>query len=267
MNNSPLFSIVTSTHNRPFLLERMIDSVLKQTYKNWELIIIDDSTDNRTSKLMYRYQNNFKILYSRNKENIGLPESRNRGLDLATGDWIFFLDDDDLFFDNYSLQTVADCLTSNKISWAVFNRTDPSGCSFTKLLKPNKNQTYNWIKDFLFGRAIRGDAAHCLKKEMIDGIRYRGSHRAEWYFWYDLAKKSNFYYFDLNIIQAEYLPDGMSNTRYLENERIYQGQQFREMLKQPETLKYLPIITKRYFMSFVVVNKILNRLRNKQTSH
>lgn len=258
-------SIITSTYNRPELLDRMIGSLLKQTYANWELVIIDDSTDDETKKYMDKHLNNLQIIYRKNDNNEGLPYSRNRGIDIAKGDWITFLDDDDIYVDSTALQRVVDVLKSDNLSWHIFNRVNPAGVSFTKCLEPTDNNCYNWLRDFLFGRAMRGDAVHFIKKDLIKNTRYRGPHRAEWYFWYDLAKKSNYRYNNIPVVQAEYLPDGMSNLGYLKKERIYQGQQFREMIRHINTWRYLPIIAIRYVMSFVIVRKILNWLKSKHS--
>lgn len=256
-------SIVTATYNRPELLERMIDSVLKQTYKNWELIITDDSTNDETKKLIEKYLDNPQIVYQKNKSNEGLPHSRNRGIDVANGEWVTFLDDDDIYTDSIALQRVVNILKSNSSDWHVFNRVNRDGISFTKYFKSGDDGYYNWTQDFLFGKTIRGDCVHFIKKDLIANTRYRGENRAEWYFWYDLAKKGNCKYNNVKVVQAEYLPDGMSNLGYLKKERIYQGQQFREMIKQKSTWKYLPIIAIRYVLSFFVVRKILNKLQNK----
>jgi len=263
--HTPNISIITPSYNRPLLLERMIQSVLSQTYTDWELLVIDDSTNLESNKLMQKYQNDPQITYLKNHQNQGLPYSRSRGLDIARGTWITFLDDDDLYVDSLCLEKTSKILESDSSPWFVFNRVDVSGYSFTKALKEKKS--YNWLTDYLYGNSFRGDAVHFIKKNLIDTTRYQEAHRAEWDFWFNLAKKSNFVYHPIPIVQAEYLPDGMSNLGYLQKEQIYQGQQFREMIKSTSTWKYVPIIAKRYVASFVPVRKLINRLRNKQTAH
>lgn len=98
----PLVSIVIPTFNRKSeFINRSIQSVLKQTYQNFEIIIVDDNqnTDiaNDINHLVSEY-NDSRIIYIKNKENIGGAKSRNKGIRLSKGDYITFLDDDDFYF-------------------------------------------------------------------------------------------------------------------------------------------------------------------------
>ena len=94
-------SVIISTYNRKLYLEKAIDSVLKQTYENIEIIIIDDCSKDGTEDIMNKYKNNKKIKYHRNSVNRGCGTSRKYGVEnYATGNYIIFLDDDDLFI-NY----------------------------------------------------------------------------------------------------------------------------------------------------------------------
>ena len=73
-----------------------IDSVISQTYKNWELIIIDDCSTDNTKEIVSSYKDK-RILFFANSENSGAAFSRNRALSLAKGRWIAFLDSDDIW--------------------------------------------------------------------------------------------------------------------------------------------------------------------------
>ena len=92
MNSNPLISVIITTYNRPNLLKRSIDSVLKQSYKNIELVIIDDS-----SKAPIDLPDDNRIIYFRNKKNKGVQYSRNKGLSIVSGIYVLNLDDDDYF--------------------------------------------------------------------------------------------------------------------------------------------------------------------------
>ncbi len=93
--NNPLISIIIPTYNRAQYLVRAIDSVLKQSYRNWELIIIDDASDDRTEEIIASYLKNPQITYQKLPFNKGVSHARNRGVDKALGEWIAFLDSDD----------------------------------------------------------------------------------------------------------------------------------------------------------------------------
>ena len=87
-------SIIIPVYNRIKLLPRSIDSILNQTYKNFELIIIDDCSNDDIKKIIKNYKDN-RIKYIRNKKNMGVSYSRNIGIKKSMYDLIAFLDSDD----------------------------------------------------------------------------------------------------------------------------------------------------------------------------
>jgi glycosyltransferase involved in cell wall biosynthesis len=88
------FSIIIPTYNRAHRIEKAIDSVINQSFKNWELIIIDDCSTDSTSDIVSGYTDD-RLRYYKNNENLERCNSRNRGIDLANGEYICFLDSDD----------------------------------------------------------------------------------------------------------------------------------------------------------------------------
>ena len=97
--NNPLVSIIIPTYNRPDYLERAVNSVLKQTHENLEIIIIDDNSSYDLSHVISKFQDS-RIKIYRNSTNRGSVYSRNRGISLSKGDYINFLDDDDELLPN-----------------------------------------------------------------------------------------------------------------------------------------------------------------------
>ena len=92
----PIVSVVMSTYNRADKLKRVIESVLNQTFDNFEFIIINDGSTDGTREVLRSYQKRDKrIILVENKENRGLIYSLNRGLALARGKYIARIDDDD----------------------------------------------------------------------------------------------------------------------------------------------------------------------------
>ncbi|MBC7830324.1 MAG: glycosyltransferase family 2 protein [Chitinophagaceae bacterium] len=88
------FSIITPTYNRAQLLQRTIKSILAQTFKDWELIIVDDGSTDNTETIVKNYLDDTRIKYIK-KENSGTAHSRNIGAANAKGEFITFLDSDD----------------------------------------------------------------------------------------------------------------------------------------------------------------------------
>lgn len=97
----PLVSVLIPTYNRPHYLVMGMLSVLRQTYKNWELVICDDSTNDQTEAAVRPYtQTDPRIRYVRNQTRLGWPNNGHRCMELARGEFVNFLMDDDLFLDS-----------------------------------------------------------------------------------------------------------------------------------------------------------------------
>lgn len=93
-----MVSIITPTFNCGRFIERSIQSVLSQTYSDWELVISDDcSTDNTFEVIKPYIESDKRIKYIKNKKNSGAAITRNNALREAKGHWIAFLDSDDLW--------------------------------------------------------------------------------------------------------------------------------------------------------------------------
>ncbi len=104
MTNSPLISIVIPTYNHAHYLGLALQSVVDQTYTNWEVIVIDNHSADNTESIVLSFDNpKIKLLKIHNNGVIGA--SRNMGLNEAEGDWIAFLDSDDSWYPR-KLETV-----------------------------------------------------------------------------------------------------------------------------------------------------------------
>lgn len=92
-----LVSIIMPSYNTAQYIGATIKSVLNQTYTNWELIIVDDCSTDNTDDVVKNYLSDKRIKYLKNEQNSGAAVSRNRALREAKGQWISFLDSDDLW--------------------------------------------------------------------------------------------------------------------------------------------------------------------------
>lgn len=108
----PYFSIIVSTYNRAYILMRALDSLLSQTEKDWEAIVVDDESSDSTSIQILPYlTSHHKIRYIR-KTHSGEALSKNAGINAATGKYISFLDSDDEY-DQLHLQSRKSILTQD----------------------------------------------------------------------------------------------------------------------------------------------------------
>lgn len=92
-----LVSIIMPSYNTADYIKESIESVKNQTYKNWELLIIDDCSTDNTDEIVQEYLVDNRIKYIKNDQNSGAAVSRNKGLKVAKGKWVAFLDSDDLW--------------------------------------------------------------------------------------------------------------------------------------------------------------------------
>jgi glycosyltransferase involved in cell wall biosynthesis len=91
---APLVSIVIPTYNQPALLREALDSVFAQTFKDYEVIVVDDGSTDDTREQLRQYGGRIRLIA---QENQGTGPARNRGMDEASGRYIAFLDHDDLW--------------------------------------------------------------------------------------------------------------------------------------------------------------------------
>lgn len=89
------FSIIIPTYNRANLLDRCLQSLVNQTYKDFEVIVCDDGSTDNTKEIYEKYKNNLNIQYLWDKNWGGPARPRNKGIAASQGEWICFLDSDD----------------------------------------------------------------------------------------------------------------------------------------------------------------------------
>lgn len=101
MNNYPLISLIIPCYNAVQTLEKCLDSVILQSYKNIEIIIVDDGSTDETSKVYEKYESKDKRIKILKQTNSGVAKARNKGVKVATGEYICFVDSDDWVETNY----------------------------------------------------------------------------------------------------------------------------------------------------------------------
>ncbi len=99
MENSPRVSIVLPTYNGARYLRQSLDNCLRQTYRNIELIVVDDGSSDQTPQIVSSYEDP-RLRYVRHPRNQGLPTALNTGFEQATGDYLTWTSDDNMFLPN-----------------------------------------------------------------------------------------------------------------------------------------------------------------------
>jgi GT2 family glycosyltransferase len=112
-NTKPFVSIIMPTHNRGGIISRAIESALNQKYNNFELIIVDDGSTDNTESIIKNYKNDDKRIEYCKVEKGGVSKARNFGLFKSRGDFIFFLDSDNEWREDFLLIMVYSMLIKN----------------------------------------------------------------------------------------------------------------------------------------------------------
>ena len=92
----PLVSVIINVLNGAATLPEAVDSVLTQTFSDWELIVWDDGSSDNSGEILSGYVDG-RIRYVRSEQRVALGQARQRAIDLARGEWIAFLDQDDIW--------------------------------------------------------------------------------------------------------------------------------------------------------------------------
>lgn len=146
---SDLVSIIMPSYNTENFIDEAINSVLNQTYKNWELIIVDDASTDSTDEVVEKFLNDRRIHYIKNKENYGAAVSRNFAIKQAKGKWIAFLDSDDIWLPQ-KLERQINFMIKNKYSFSYANyieideKSEVTGKMISGPNKITKTGMYNY---------------------------------------------------------------------------------------------------------------------------
>ena len=163
-----LFSIIVPTYNRPSLLLRALESLKRQTFGYFEVIVSDDGSSSDTGSVIASLEDNrFKLLH--NSINTGASDARNRAIESCVGSFISFLDDDDEFLPSFLSSTLLAfgmCPSSVACSWANvcnvrYAENVSAGRDYTKYALPTDSRIMP-LDDCLtigigYGVTIRGD--------------------------------------------------------------------------------------------------------------
>lgn len=118
------FSVIVPVYNVEKYLDECIMSVINQTYKDWELILVDDGSPDACPKICDRYASEDSRIKAVHKENGGLSDARNCGLDNAKGEFVLFLDSDDYWNQNDALEKLNNKIIENNFDLVIFGCTD-----------------------------------------------------------------------------------------------------------------------------------------------
>lgn len=208
---SPKLSVITIVYNNAAAIERTMLSVLNQSYKNIEYIVVDGASTDGTLNIIKKYENRLARLIS--EKDKGIYDAMNKGLALATGDYVLFMNSGD---EVYAADTVEKIFATAPNADIYYGETEMYDENWNSLGRRRHKapENFTW-RSFKYGMSISHQAIY-VKRSLTEpyNLRYKYSADIDWII--KIAKKST------NIVNshlyvAKYLVGGMSKQKHRES--------------------------------------------------
>jgi len=257
MKDSPFISICIPAYKHVDYLQRLLDSILSQTYKDFEIIITDDSQDDSVAGLIEKYKDKTDIRYYKNEKPLGTPENWNEAIRKATGKWIKIMHNDDWFANDEALQIFYDNIQEHPDDVFFFSafqnvEADTGKKQIVKLSYTDKN-------------FFESNPYHLLKKVYV-GNPSCTILRKDLDVWYDKRYKFivDFDYY-IRVIQQTKMPVYIDEV--LLNIGFHSGQvtgytKYNPAVQLPENITYLNEQKKDILKDIVVFDYYWRLMRN-----
>lgn len=216
----PIFSIITICFNAEETIERTLQSVTHQSYPQVEYIIVDGASKDNTLNIIKKYKEKITTVVS--EPDKGLYDAMNKGIRLATGNYLCFLNAGDCFHNNDTLQRIADSLPDNTLPDVVYGETalvDEQG-KFMRMRRLSAPERLNW-KSFRQGMLVCHQAFFA-RRELIEpyDLQYRFSADFDWCI--RIMKKATKLH-NTHLTLVDYLHEGITTRNHKASlkERFY----------------------------------------------
>lgn len=208
-----LVSIIMPSYNTGQFISETIESVLNQSYSNWELIIVDDCSTDNTDDVVKNYLKDNRIRYFKNDNNSGAAVSRNKALREAKGKWIAFLDSDDLWDSDKLKKQIAFMEINNyRFSYTNYIEIDeessPNGISVSGPKRITKHGMYNYCWMGCLTVMYDADTVGLIQ---IADIKKNNDYAM----WLKACKKANCYLLDETLAKYRKRSGSISNHGYI----------------------------------------------------
>jgi glycosyltransferase involved in cell wall biosynthesis len=194
-NKDPEVSVIIPTYNRSDLLSRAIRSVLNQTYRNFELIIVDDGSTDNTKQIVGEYQKKDKrIIYIWEKNSGGPAKPKNTGIQNSKGKYIAFLDDDDEWLSKKLEKQIKLFKISDKnlgfigCNAIIINELDKKICDCHKVMNKKNKRAFNSL---LEDNIIHSASSIIVKKKVLNNVGFfdeNFKYADDWDLWLRISK-------------------------------------------------------------------------------
>jgi glycosyltransferase involved in cell wall biosynthesis len=213
-----LVSVIMPSYNHEKFISKAIKSVLSQSFKDLELIVVQDEQNERIIKIVYSYMDSdARVVLKIFNKRLGVCNAFNTGLDIAKGKFVAFIGSDDVWLRN-KLETQIEYLEKhpNSIVWSdafVIDESDKYiGCKFSELY-PSKKKSGYIFNELVLGNYISGQSM-ILKKELFGNIRFDSSYPVlnDYKVNLDLSFKHKFIFINRPLVLYRMHPGNLSST-------------------------------------------------------
>ena len=197
MENTPIISVIIPTYNRENMIGYAIKSVLNQTFKNLEIIVVDDGSTDNTEEIIRGFKDKRVKYIKKYKKNRGISVARNVGIKIARGKYIALLDSDDKWLPEKLDKQIKILQDGSPELGVVYSNScyiDESGKNINKLPKPKKLEGYIY-EDLLGGNYVGTPSTVLIRKECFQQVGLFDdllNAQADWDMWIRIAKYYRF---------------------------------------------------------------------------
>jgi glycosyltransferase involved in cell wall biosynthesis len=214
--NEPLVSVILPTYNRAYIISRAISSVLNQTYRNLELIVIDDGSTDNTKDVVKNF-NDDRLKYINHKQNKGANAARNIGINYANGEYVAFQDSDDEWLPEKiekQINVFKEAKTEVGVVYTSFWSIN-DGISKTYYPPSFIKQKEGNVHEILLETNFISTPTAIVKKECFEkvGLFDEGLPRLqEWELWIKISKHYRFKHIDEPLVNSYLQPNSISRN-------------------------------------------------------
>lgn len=204
-------SVITIVYNNVKDIERTMQSVLNQTYRNIEYIVIDGESTDGTLDIVKKYQDRLAKLVS--EKDKGIYDAMNKGLALATGDYVLFMNSGDEIYESATVEKVFASASNADIYYGETEMYDENWQSLGRR-RHQAPETFNW-RSFKYGMSISHQAIY-VKRSLTEpyNLNYKYSADIDWII--KIAKKASVIV-NTHLYVAKYLVGGISKKKHRES--------------------------------------------------
>lgn len=165
-----MISIIIPVYNAEKTLKECVDSILTQSYRNFELILVDDGSKDTSSKICDEYASQDNRIIVIHKQNGGVSSARNTGLNIVKGEWITFIDADDFITEGYfdGVEDATEDVLFKKYQWLRKEGILPG----TVVTEKTNSSLTEFLSEYITDSIIRGPVFKFYRTDILGDLRF-----------------------------------------------------------------------------------------------